>query len=170
MATQGDVDSHFIFFYMFTLQWTFCIVISVFWSILKTKISAQVPKTLKLMKYFLQKEKRPGTKMCEITYKFDLVAERKCKHEKLWSHKLQGKEGSGPRLPGHGEHWRLMGQTSQGHGQGRGCRAQRALSPTDTLEPSLHPPFMTWRAGRRAQCVGPQEVVPECSHGHLGEN
>lgn len=42
--------------------------------------------------------------MCEITYKFDLVAERKCKHEKLWSHKLQGKEGSGPHLPGHGEH------------------------------------------------------------------
>ena len=70
---------------------------------MKTKISAQVPKVLKLMKYFLHKEKRPGIKLCEITYKFGLVAERKCKHEKLWSHKLQSKEGSGPHLPGHGE-------------------------------------------------------------------
>lgn len=48
-------------------------------------------------------QKRPGTKLCEITYKFGLVAERKCKHEKLWSHKLPSKEGSRPHLPGHGE-------------------------------------------------------------------
>lgn len=33
-----------------------------------------------------------------------------------------------------------MGQTSRGRGQGRGCRARRALSPPDTLEPSLQPP------------------------------
>lgn len=48
------------------------------------------------MKYLPQTEKRPGTKLCEITYKCGLVAERKCKHEQLWSHKLQRKEGSGP--------------------------------------------------------------------------
>ena len=61
------------------------------------------------------------------------------------------------------------GRDSRGHGQGRGCRARRALSPPDTLQPSLHPPFTAWRAGRRVQCTGPQEVVPECSHRHVGD-
>ena len=39
----------------------------------------------------------------------------------------KGRRGVGRTLPGHGEHWRLKGQTAGGGGRGRGWRPRRAV-------------------------------------------
>lgn len=148
-----------LFFYMFTLQWTCCIVISILWSILKTKILAQVPKVLKLMKYLLQTEKRPGTKLCEITYKFGLVAERKCKHEKLWSHKLQSKEGSGPHPPR--PWWGLKTNGTDEPGAWAGARLQGTEGSVPTGHTGALPPAPTARPQPGEQAGEPSAWGPK---------